>query len=176
MKISKDGSEIYLLKTLFKETIDETTFKKKAKVIDTTSFIKQLPFKYRKQMIDRINRVIDLDSMKLTMFGSSTHSDKTINLTLISIFTGGKTFFVEYGPDAIYNEKQEAIEHSKKYYGEDFFKRHGHKLFEDTIYYFKDKVAIDKEEYEKLTQEHRDLTSLITLKNTQECNNKNKRI
>jgi hypothetical protein len=174
MQISNDGNEVYVLKTLLNSKVDESKFINKAKVIDSTAFIKSMPMKYRGVMIERINRVIDLHQMKLSKFGSITHSDRILNLTSTAIYTGGRIFYEDYGTEEIYHQTQDAIDYSKKYYGEDFMNRYGEKLLQENFLYFSDKKRISEEEYNKLMKEYESLTSIITINNKNINLNKSK--
>ena len=168
-KLSDDGKKAFVAKTLVEKDLSEKEFKERAKEIPLEELAKRLPEKKAEKILIAANRLQELNDMKVTCFGKRMSSNPSTRTTSTSYWLGDKVFIHEYGEEAERSELQEALEHGKEFYGEDFMEEKNIVQMKSFKFeYFKgdrnSKIEpITQEEYNAVKEEMNMLTGIVSL-------------
>lgn len=168
-RLTPDGMNAFVLKTLIERKMTESEFMSKAKQLPVKELVKRLPEDKAIKVAKAALRLRELGAMKVTRFGKYVSSNSTDRTTTTTYWLGDKVFVHETGECAEVFERDEAIKYGKAFYGEKFMAEHDiEKMAPFNFKCFKgDRVSgveeISQEEYDAIKREIVSLISIISL-------------
>ena len=159
-KISYDGKSIDVVKTLISNKVDAFEFTKKAKKVSAEDFLEDFPKEIKDVVENKINRVCEIQNMKLGMFGVVVNSGLYSNEVYYHV---GDDVFVDYNEGDI-KVREEAVKYGIKYFGKEFMEQNIEMLDRQDMRYYSKTNQISKEEYSRLNKELSNLTSIMNVK------------
>jgi len=163
-KISSDGSCVYVAKTLISNEMKEEEFNKKASRLTIDQFLSKFPKVISEKLEANINRVKEIEEMKLSLISKESYSNPVTRTTRVIYTVGNRKFAEDCGEEEECHEFQDAIEYGKELYGEEIMNESLQKLKTGTkAIYFARAKEISKEKYTSLLEEKEKLTNIVCL-------------
>lgn len=119
-KLGEDGKKVYVAKTLFTKEMREDEFEKKAKLISVDEFLNKFSKEVSEKLQKAILRVQKIEEMKLSEFSIMHVSHPVKRTTRTRYVVGNKVFCSDSGEEEELDQRQEAYDYAKEFYGETF--------------------------------------------------------